>query len=472
MSIDFSAAGFVQRVLALGPDFSFYGTALDEKKTVDSVFLQNLSDRDIGMLFAFTPQAHQLKLERLFPQNNNASKDVPVEKPLPGLAVNSDDDDDFFLPETSSVQVAQVGSSSFEGGGGSSDDDDLFLDLNGSYDELPSLTAATKKKKKKKKTRKKKTASTPPPEKKSQGDLDTIADLDKWLSKGAPLTRKAALRTDLLVRAAKAGHTDAARALLGKPGTRVIYLSGDKNMHSALHVAALHGHSGIMHLLLAKPDVQINRTTIMADGLNAHGSTALYLASEKGHFEVVQILLDAGADIERQTERGETTLYVASGKGHFEVVQILLQAGADKEAADLGIASQFGHVEVVKILLDAGADRDAIWEGATSLNIASQEGHHEVVKMLLDAGAEKDAACPDGSTSLYQASCRNHAEVVRALLDAGASFSKGKFKCQNTGSGGILRWSTPSIVCTPLQVAEAKGHLEVVKLLLEAGAKM
>ena len=137
-------------MLALGPGFSCCGAALDEKKTVDSAFLKNLSDRDIGMLFAFTPQAHQVKLERLFPQN------VPAGKPLPGLAVNSDDDDDFFLPETSTVQVGLVGSSSFEGGGGSSDGE-LFLDLDGSDDELPLETATGKKKKKKKKKRKKKT---------------------------------------------------------------------------------------------------------------------------------------------------------------------------------------------------------------------------------------------------------------------------------------------------------------------------
>ena len=76
----------MQRVLALGPDFSFYGKALGEQKTVDSVFLQSLSDRDIDILFAFVPQAHQAKLESLFPQNINALPEAPVRKPLPGLA--------------------------------------------------------------------------------------------------------------------------------------------------------------------------------------------------------------------------------------------------------------------------------------------------------------------------------------------------------------------------------------------------
>jgi hypothetical protein len=79
MSTSFNnAAGFMQRVLALGPEFSFYGKALGEQKTVDSVFLQSLSDRDIGILFAFVPQAHQVKLESLFPQNAKALPEAPA----------------------------------------------------------------------------------------------------------------------------------------------------------------------------------------------------------------------------------------------------------------------------------------------------------------------------------------------------------------------------------------------------------
>jgi hypothetical protein len=68
MSISFSPAKFVQRVLALGPEFLRYGAALGGKKTVDSTFLQNLADHEIEMLFAFIPQAHQVKLETFCPK--------------------------------------------------------------------------------------------------------------------------------------------------------------------------------------------------------------------------------------------------------------------------------------------------------------------------------------------------------------------------------------------------------------------
>jgi hypothetical protein len=64
-------------VLALGPDVSFYGAALGEKKTADSAFLRHLSDREIDNLFTFVPQAYQVTLERLSPQNATVSQNVP-----------------------------------------------------------------------------------------------------------------------------------------------------------------------------------------------------------------------------------------------------------------------------------------------------------------------------------------------------------------------------------------------------------
>jgi hypothetical protein len=72
MSISFTADEFARHVISLGPDFFLYGAALGETNLADSAFLHNLTDQEAGILFAFMPQAHQIKLESLFSQNTNA----------------------------------------------------------------------------------------------------------------------------------------------------------------------------------------------------------------------------------------------------------------------------------------------------------------------------------------------------------------------------------------------------------------
>ena len=55
---------------------------------------------------------------------------------------------------------------------------------------------------------------------------------------------------------------------------------------------------------------------------------------------------------------GATALIVAADRGHLEVVRLLIEAGADANVA-IAIAAQNGHLEVVELLLQAGADKNA-----------------------------------------------------------------------------------------------------------------
>ena len=59
---------------------------------------------------------------------------------------------------------------------------------------------------------------------------------------------------------------------------------------------------------------------------------------DRGHEEVVQCLLDAGADKEKAANGGYTPLHFAAEHGHQGVVQCLLYAGADPEKVDNAFA--------------------------------------------------------------------------------------------------------------------------------------
>ena len=93
----------------------------------------------------------------------------------------------------------------------------------------------------------------------------------------------------------------------------------------------------------------------------------LHWASANGHVFEVNRLIQAGGDVNEQTEDGSTTLHAASENGHAEVVNILIQAGAE-------VNTQI---------------KDGLWKGATPLHRASSEGHVEVITALLAAGADK-----------------------------------------------------------------------------------
>eukprot|EP00756_Hemistasia_phaeocysticola_P058964 Hpha_TRINITY_DN35651_c0_g1::TRINITY_DN35651_c0_g1_i1::g.68510::m.68510 len=96
---------------------------------------------------------------------------------------------------------------------------------------------------------------------------------------------------------------------------------------------------------------------------DAMGWTALHHAALQGLSEIVALLIQFGASVNRGTRgMSERPLHIASSRGHLEVCKLLRTAGADVEArnaygdAALHCAAAGGHKEVVEWLLDNGAD--------------------------------------------------------------------------------------------------------------------
>ncbi|KIK60763.1 hypothetical protein GYMLUDRAFT_167156 [Collybiopsis luxurians FD-317 M1] len=114
-----------------------------------------------------------------------------------------------------------------------------------------------------------------------------------------------------------------------------------------------------------RPGLQLKDDMVNAQG--GHYGTALQAAAVNGNKEIVECLLQAGANVNAQGGHYGTALQAgaAKGKKEIEIVECLLQAGADVNAQGghygtaLWAGAALGYKEIVECLLQAGADVNA-----------------------------------------------------------------------------------------------------------------
>ncbi|XP_035305098.1 ankyrin repeat domain-containing protein 27 isoform X4 [Cricetulus griseus] len=127
---------------------------------------------------------------------------------------------------------------------------------------------------------------------------------------------------------------------------------------SPLHMAALHGRTDLVPLLLKHGAYSGARNTSQA--------VPLHLACQQGHFQVVKCLLDSNAKPDKKDLGGNTPLIYACSGGHHEVAALLLQHGASINASNnrgntaLHEAVMGRHALVVELLLFHGASVDIL----------------------------------------------------------------------------------------------------------------
>jgi ankyrin repeat protein len=152
------------------------------------------------------------------------------------------------------------------------------------------------------------------------------------------------------------------------------------------------------------------------------GTTPLMLAAGRGDPALAALLIERGAAVNAADERGYTALFHAC-----------YDADTDR-----------GHPEVVELLLDAGAHKEAqIGFGVRPLMYAAGNGEAAVVEVLLRAGADPLARNEVGRTALMMVKDRNYVDVINLLHEAEALIEAGHCGSRNAPDMQVITFRKP-----------------------------
>lgn len=212
-----------------------------------------------------------------------------------------------------------------------------------------------------------------------------------------------------------------------------------------IHDAAEAGGLETVRRIIANDRNKINSRSSTND-------TPLHLAAWQGHYEVIEALLDAGADINARGDMQRTPLHYAVEHSHPRIAALLCERGAERDIKNrrgcvpLYLAASVEDAVMVKVLIDLGApvdirsavyirgpravreliekegmpltepvDRnDLLWDAINS-------GDAELVDTVIRHGADPNALPTANVSPLFHAlSTSQDLEVVRVLLSHGA----------------------------------------------------
>ena len=173
-----------------------------------------------------------------------------------------------------------------------------------------------------------------------------------------------------------------------------------------IHLAVTHGYSAHARELtnvLVHSGANLDSACVL-------GEFPMHLACTYGWQEVIEELLELGADVDSRTAPcSEKVRKLSSPEGEQ----------ADHDITPLMVAAREGKADTAKLLLDRGSNVNALSaKKRTALHIAADAWWQEdvqVVEVLLNAGADPNVKDESGKTPLDLARLRNYSQVAEKI---------------------------------------------------------
>jgi ankyrin repeat protein len=270
--------------------------------------------------------------------------------------------------------------------------------------------------------------------------------------------------------------------------------------HTALHWAAYRDDIDMARLLI-RSSAKVDARTRVGD------ITPLLLAAKNGSAAMIEVLVNAGAEVNALNANGTTPLMLAAASGKTAALTILIDHGANPNLRDTTngqtaamFAAALGRGEAIKVLAEHGADLNAISRvtsvkalgghgvpgeddskkttkmgGNTALHFASREGQIEAVRELVAAGADVNKVSgSDHLSPLLQAIITGHFDIAKFLLEHSADPN-----IASTTAGLFPLWATIDAryayrewYPAPSVEQEKTEYLELIRELIDRGANV
>ncbi len=201
---------------------------------------------------------------------------------------------------------------------------------------------------------------------------------------------------------------------------------------------------------------------------------------------------ESGKEMDYVDSRNENYLHKACRNNYYEVADLFLKLGIDINAKNkygdtpLHIAVQYKCTEVVEKLIVEGADVNALNNNMVApIHLAASIGDETILNMLLEHSAKINVADDIGAHPIHYAIKSGKKSILMTLLDNGASFSECDnrknnvlhYACQS-GSDELVEYILRHILITdarniygqtPLHLAAMNCTVKTLSALLNSG---